>query len=75
MSEAEAQHSVEEETAPSELSAEDELVLRWRYDEIRKLGVNRIEARLLADAGADLNLLRKLVGEGCPPELAVRIAL
>jgi|1185.fasta_scaffold1329494_2 hypothetical protein len=75
MSEAEAQPIVEEETAPSELSTEDERVLRWRYEEIRKLGMNRVESRLLAEAGADLNLLRKLVGDGCPPELAVRIAL
>jgi hypothetical protein len=75
MSEAEAQHSVDEETAPAELSAEDEAVLRWRYEEIRKLGMNRVEARLLAEAGTDLNLLRKLVSDGCPPELAVRIAL
>lgn len=75
MSEAEAQHSVDEQEALPELSLEDERVLRWRYEEIRKLGMNRVEARLLAEAGADLNLLRKLVSDGCPPELAVRIAL
>jgi hypothetical protein len=75
MSDADAQHSVEEETAPEEHSAEEDRVLRWRYEEIRKLGLNRVESRLLAEAGADLNLLRRLVADGCPPDLALRIAL
>jgi hypothetical protein len=67
---------IEEHVAESEEpSREEREVLRWRFRQIRSLGVNAVEARLLAETGADLGLLRRLVGNGCPPELAVRIAL
>jgi hypothetical protein len=49
-------------------------ILEWRLGQIRSLGFPQIEAQLLADGGADLGLLRHLVGKGCPPHLAFRIA-
>jgi hypothetical protein len=49
-------------------------ILEWRFDQISGLGFPPVEAQLLADGGADLGLLRRLVGKGCPPELAFRIA-
>jgi hypothetical protein len=65
------EHIIETE----EPSREEREVLRWRFRQIRSLGMNPVEARLLAETGADLGLLRRLVGNGCPPELAVKIAL
>jgi hypothetical protein len=56
-------------------SAEERRVLRWRFRESRKLGLSHVEARLLAETGADLALVRRLVAEGCPPSLALKIAL
>jgi hypothetical protein len=56
-------------------SDEDRRVLRWRFREIRRLGLSHIEARLLAETGADLGVLRQLVANGCPPSLALKIAL
>jgi hypothetical protein len=66
------EHVAESDEQPSR---EEREVLRWRFRQIRSLGVNAVEARLLAETGADLGLLRRLVGNGCPPELAVKIAL
>ena len=76
MSEAEAQHSIDDGTvAATEISSEEQRVLEWRYAEIRRLGIDRIEAHLLADCGCDLNELRQLVESGCPPQTAARIIL
>ena len=55
--------------------AEQEDVFVWRFTQIRKLGIDLLDAQLLAETGADLGLLRRLVGQGCPPALAARIAL
>jgi hypothetical protein len=65
----ENEHEVEEP------NREEREVLKWRFRQIRSLGMNPVEARLLAETGADLGLLRRLVGNGCPPDLAVKIAL
>ena len=75
MPEAEPTQSVDDADLDGQLSSEDGAVLRWRYSEIRRLGMNRVEARLLAESGADLSLLRRLVEAGCPAGTAVRIAL
>lgn len=56
-------------------SDEERRVLRWRFREIRRLGLSHVEARLLAETGADLGLLRQLVAAGCPPALVLKIAL
>jgi hypothetical protein len=59
---------------PPELSTEEQSVLAWRYSQLRALGFEREDARALAEGTADLALLRRLVGAGCPKELAFRIA-
>jgi hypothetical protein len=56
-------------------SPEDRKLLRWRFREFRCLGLSHVEARMLAETGADVALIRKLVGDGCPPSLALKIAL
>lgn len=68
----ETQH--EEEEQPG-LSDEERRVLSWRFSEIRRLGLSHMDARLLAESGADLGLMRRLVAKGCPPSLALKIAL
>ena len=65
----------ENENEVEEPNREAREVLKWRFRQIRSLGMNPVEARLLAETGADLGLLRRLVGNGCPPDLAVKIAL
>ena len=56
------------------LSAEELRILSWRHDQLLELGLTEAEAQLLAEGGADLGLLRRLVGTGCTPALAFRIA-
>ncbi|HEY1366588.1 MAG TPA: hypothetical protein VGF23_05720 [Gaiellaceae bacterium] len=58
-----------------ELSPEERHILVWRYRQLRELGIGRLLARLLAESGADLGLVRRLVAQGCAPELAAKIAL
>jgi len=58
-----------------DLSPEERSILVWRYRQLRELGIGRLLARLLAESGADLGLVRKLVSQGCTPELAAKIAL
>lgn len=59
----------------AELSAEDQRVLRWRFDQFRRLGFGEEDAWMLVDSGTDLQLVRSLVASGCPLHLALRIAL
>ena len=54
--------------------AEAEQVVRHRAREARRLGCSLLEARTFAASGGDLGLLRKLVEQGCSPQLALRIA-
>src|SRR5262249_35648700 len=54
---------------------EQQEIMRWRFTHISALGIGQLDAQLLAETGADLGLLRRLVGQGCPPPLAVRIVL
>jgi hypothetical protein len=67
-----AVEDAEEETGPT---PEQQEVMRWRLSQISALGIGQLDAQLLAETGADLGLLRRLVGQGCPPPLAVRIVL
>ena len=69
------EHIENEQEEVEEPNREEREVLKWRFRQIRSLGMNPVEARLLAETGADLGLLRRLVGNGCPPDLAVKIAL
>ncbi|HUG65399.1 MAG TPA: hypothetical protein VMK83_09300 [Gaiellaceae bacterium] len=49
--------------------------MRWRFDQLSALGFGEEDAWMLVDSGADLELVRSLVGSGCPLHLALRIAL
>jgi hypothetical protein len=56
------------------LSEEEQSVLEWRYSQLRLLGFERDDARVLAEGRAELALLRRLIADGCPHGLAFRIA-
>lgn len=58
-----------------ELSPEERKIRDWRYDQLLELGLSQAHAELLADVGTDLGFIRRLVGSGCSPDLAARIAL
>jgi hypothetical protein len=58
-----------------ERSPEEQKIASWRFEQLLLLGLSEAECRLLADGGCDLSLVRRLVGCGCPPALAFRIAL
>src|SRR4051794_26618360 len=57
------------------LSPEEQRVFDWRYEQLCLLEIDSREARILAGSAVDLDLLRRLVGQGCAPDLAIRIAL
>jgi hypothetical protein len=59
----------------ADLSGEDLQVAVWRYAECRRLELSPEEARAFADSRCDLNVLRNLIGKGCPPSLALEIVL
>jgi hypothetical protein len=64
------------EFPPTEqLSAEDQRVAGWRFDQFRLLGFGEEECWLLVESGADLQLTRSLIGAGCPLHLALRIVV
>ncbi len=49
--------------------------MNWRFDQFCLLGYDEVQAILLANSDVDLHLTRTLIGNGCPLELAVKIAL
>jgi len=49
-------------------------VTRWRTERLVTLGFELREAVGLALSPIDVHELERLVGKGCPPEVAVRIA-
>lgn len=67
--------TAEQHPPHEELSLEDRRVADWRFDQFRSLGFGDEDAWLLEGAGADLHVVRSLVGAGCPTHLALRIAL
>jgi hypothetical protein len=50
-------------------------VRRWRRSQLIALGFTPTEASLLTKAAVDLGDVRRLVGAGCPLEIARRIVL
>jgi len=51
-------------------------VLRWRFEELRRAGLERADALVLASTvEIDLHLAKRLLRSGCPPETALRILL
>jgi hypothetical protein len=54
---------------------DDELsILRWRTEYLVELGYELRQAAFLALSQVDVHELERLIGKGCPPETAVRIA-
>jgi hypothetical protein len=60
---------VEAAAHTDDFSAEE----RWRLDELRNLGLNRVQALDLVDQPDIAHRLRELVDAGCPPAVAYRI--
>jgi hypothetical protein len=53
---------------------DDLAVLRWRTERLVALGYELREAAFLAISQIDVHELELLIGSGCPPATAVRIA-
>jgi hypothetical protein len=69
--------AVATKAAPTEVPPvveEAERVVLWREAQAVELGLSRAKAVRFADGRGDLGLLRRLVGGGCRPALAFRIA-
>jgi hypothetical protein len=60
---------------PSLAQDEDDRVLGWRVEQLCSLGFDDGQAFLLARCDLDLHLVRTLIDQGCPPALALEIAL
>ena len=52
----------------------DLTVLRWRTQRLVALGYELQQAAFLAISQIDVHELERLIGRGCPPKTAVRIA-
>ncbi len=50
-------------------------MLSWRFDQLCSLGFDDGQAFVLARCDLDLHLLRTLIRQGCPPDLAIEIVL
>ena len=53
---------------------DDLTVMRWRTERLLALGYELREAAFLAISRVDIHELERLIGKGCPPATAVRIA-
>ena len=53
---------------------DDLTVVRWRTERLIALGYELREAAFLAISRVDIHELERLIGKGCPPATAVRIA-
>jgi hypothetical protein len=58
--------------ATDELDEAQRVYLK-RYKEAREFGLTQLEARLFAESGTDVGLLRRLKADGCPPAVAAKI--
>jgi hypothetical protein len=57
-------------------TAEDDAVVRWRFDELVRAGYTwGLALRLARRRDVDLHLAERLLRTGCPPETALRILL
>lgn len=52
-----------------------EQVLAWRERQALALGLSLADAARFAASDGDVDLLRRLVGKGCPPDQAARIVI
>jgi len=65
----------ERDSRDSEWRLDDErTVVRWRTERLIALGYELREAAFLAISRVDIHELERLIGKGCPPATAVRIA-
>jgi hypothetical protein len=64
----------EEDTLPAETD-EEIRVRAWRYEQFTRLGFDAVASARLAHEPVDLNVARRLVGNGCPLGIAVEILL
>jgi hypothetical protein len=53
---------------------DDLTVMRWRTERLVALGYELRQAAFLAISQIDVHELERLIGSGCPPATAVRIA-
>jgi hypothetical protein len=61
---------------PRKIQAEALRVFDWRFAELRRAGYSLDQAWRLASApDVDVRQAERLLGEGCPPEMAQRILL
>jgi hypothetical protein len=57
-------------------SPEVEAVLRWRFEELMRVGFDAGSALILAGhSEVDLHAVRRLIERGCPPDTALQIVL
>ncbi len=50
-------------------------IWRWRFEQFAELGFTESDSVALAATTVALGFVRRLIGAGCPPETASRIAL
>ena len=55
--------------------SESDRVTRWRLEQFAALGFELGDALLLSVSQADIHMARKLLGNGCAPEIAAQILL
>ena len=51
------------------------IVRRWRFEQFIELGFTESDSATLAETLIDLSLVRRMIGNGCPVEIASRILL
>jgi hypothetical protein len=65
-----------EQRVEVDVEAEERLqVRRWRFEQFIELGFTESDSATLAAAHIDLSLVRRMIGNGCPVEIASRILL
>lgn len=67
--------STEQQAIREEFDVEESAVTRWRVEQFRALGFDEIASALLGACRSDLHQARRLVGSGCPLDLAFQILL
>ena len=57
-------------------SVEEDAVVAWRFEALRRAGYSAGDAWVVAvEPAIDLRLAERLLAEGCPPATALRILL
>jgi hypothetical protein len=68
--------TVEVEEAVREIETEEERVVRWRRDALRRAGYDeRLAVKLALRPTVDLHVAVDLLRRGCPPDTAAKILL